>query len=220
MEADHYIREDQPSLVSSDLTSAAPWALDAGIFQSRHLSRRSFLAQISALSASVLIGCTPLRILFKSYPNKYDTDRQLEDGFLRALVITIIPGASQEEPNLTRMFRDSYYPFHTFCGFFVSDLARRSQRRFAQERFDLLSPDQRTRVIQDGLEADAVTARLYRGAILMAQVSYFAGIYDDQRGCPLIEYYGAGSGYSESRMYYQNTELDLARELTQDGNYS
>lgn len=214
------MRHDPHVLGQLEPKESFSWVQEGGLLGSRSLSRRLFLTELSALVAGAVIGCTPLRILLKSYPKKFDKDRDLEDRFLRAFVVTIIPGASREEPHLSRMFNDGYYPFHTYRGFFVSDLAQRSRLMFGHEDFDQLSQSERTRVVQSGLEADATTARLYRGAILMAQVSYFAGIYDDQRGCPLIEYYGPDSAYSGHEMYYSNASQYLAQEATPTGNFN
>lgn len=188
--------------------------------ETNRLSRRAFLGQAAAFSATFLVGCTPLRILLKTYPDRFDEDQDLEERFLRAFVTTVIPGASLEEPNLILMYIDPFYPFHKYRGFFVSDLAQRSQKLFGRERFDLLRPAQRTDVIQNALAADATTARLYRGAVLMAQVSYFAGIYDDTRGCPLIEFYGSETAKSSGEMHYPNAASFLANESTPNGNYS
>lgn len=199
----------------------------AGIFvkeapakQPNRLSRRAFLGQTAGLAAILLVGCTPLRILLKTYPDRFEADRELAEHFLRAFVVTVIPGASFGEPNLVRMYADPFYPFHKYCGFFFSDLAQRSQKLFGRERFDLLLPAQRTRVVQSGLEANATTARLYRGAVMIAQVSYYASIYDDDRGCPLIEYYGSDTAFSSGKMYYPNCASLLANEFTPNGNYS
>jgi len=149
-----------------------------------------------------------------------DSDEKLIDSILRAFVVTVIPGAPIDDPHLTRMYSDEFYPFHSYRGFFVSDLCRRGEDLYGTERFDQLSLEQRTKVVQDGLDADATTSRLYRGAIFMAQVSVYGSIYDDENGCSLIDFHGANSGFTPEEMCYRDNSPFLAGEITQDGNYS
>jgi len=188
------------------------------LFQ-KGISRRFFLGQVAAASATFVASCTPVRILIKSYPKKFDKEDQLVDIILRAFVLTVIPGAPVDDENLTRIYSDTFYPFHKYCGFFVSDLSDRSKNLFGNEKFDQLSLKQRTAVIEDGLGADGTTARLYRGAILMAQISFYGGIYDDDEGCPLIDFQGANGGFEKEEMCYPNSSSWLAKEITKNGNY-
>jgi len=189
-------------------------------FVTRCVSRKEFLKQVAVASGFFFAACSPLRVVFKAYPRKFEEDTALCDCVLRAFVTTVIPGAGSDEPNLARMFTDDYYPFHSFSGFFVADLSERSADLFGNERFDQLSLAQRTKVVEDGLNADATVQRLYRGAILIAQVSYYPGIYDDTKGCPLIDFHGANYGFTADEMYYPNYQALLAREATANGNYS
>ena len=182
----------------------------------RQRSRLQFLKQLSIASSALLVACSPMRIVLKAYPGKFDDDSELRNAILRAFVTTVIPGAPADEPNLTRMFMDDFYPFHSHCPFFVADLCDRSEDLFANDRFDTLLLEQRTQVVQTGLQADATVQRLYRGAILIAQVSFYAGIYEDTRGCRLIEFNGSNYGFSTDEMCYLHT--DLAREITTGGN--
>lgn len=174
---------------------------------------------MALFSGVVIAGCSPIRILLKDYPKKFDRNAELKDTTLRAFVATVIPGARDDDPNLARIYTDDYYPFHSYCAFFVSDLSRRSAELYGSERFDLLSRDQRTHVIDNGLQADATITRLYEGAILMAQVSFYGGIYDDDEGCPLIDFHGTNSGFTAEEMCYPDSSLHLAREETNGGNY-
>jgi hypothetical protein len=192
--------------------------MQSASFLDRRVSRLSFLKQISVILGIAVSGCSPLRILLKDYPRKFDDDPGLRESTLRSFVTTVIPGAAIDEPDLVRIYGDSYYPFHPYCGFFVSDLSRRSSDLFGTDEFSRLPPEQRTAVIEDGLDADATIARLYRGAVLMAQASYFGGIYGDAKGCPLIDFHGANRGFTEREMYYPNASAFLASEATVDGN--
>ncbi|HYQ87093.1 MAG TPA: hypothetical protein VES59_07625 [Bacteroidota bacterium] len=192
---------------------------NASFFDQR-VSRLSFLKQVSVILGLAVSGCSPLRILFKDYPRKFDDDLGLRESALRSFVTTVIPDAAPDEPDLVRIYGDPFYRFHPYCAFFVSDLSRRSSDLFGTEEFNRLAPEQRTAVIENGLDADATIARLYRGAILMAQASYFGGIYDDVKGCPQIDFHGSNPGFTERQMYYPNASVFLASETTIDGNES
>src|SRR5712692_2323610 len=156
----------------------------------RALTRRAALGQLALLAAGLAAACTPLRIVMSAYPQAFDDDPDLVDRVLRAFVATIIPGAAADDPNLVRVYTDPYYPFAKYVAFFAADLCRRAKAGCASAAFDRLSVAQRTAVIEDGLAADATTRKLYQGAILLGQVSFYAGIYDDQKGCALIDFDG------------------------------
>ena len=190
------------------------------ISSSQSISRKAFVGQMGLLLGACFAGCTPAKILFKAFPSKFKEDPALVDAYLRAFVATVIPGARIDDPNLVRIYTDGYFPFHEHCRFFVSDLAQRCADLFGDERFHLLGAAQRTRVIQDGLGADAIVSRLYQGAVFMAQVSFFGGIYDDARGCALIDYPGTEAYHSPGEMYYPDASRFLDCETTSDGNYA
>ncbi|MGH7455398.1 MAG: hypothetical protein ACRENG_28855, partial [bacterium] len=171
------------------------------------------------LTGFAATGCSPVRILLKAYPEKFDQDKQLVEKTLRAFVLTVVPGASLDDPNLIRIYSDDYYPFCRYCGFFVFDLAKRSAKLYGDERFDQFVLAQRTAVIETGLRADASVARLYRAAVFMAQVSFYGGIYEDEKGCPLIDFHGTQSAFGDEKMFYPQCTALLAREITRDGNY-
>ena len=192
---------------------------NASLFD-RRVSRLSFLKQVSVILGLALPGCSPLRILLKDYPRKFGNDPGLRESTLRSFVTAVIPGAAIDEPDLVRIYSDPFYPFQPYCAFFASDLSRRSSDLFATDEFNRLAPGQRTSVIENGLEADDTVARLYRGAILMAQVSYFGGIYDDEKGCPLIDFHGSNPGFTDAQMFYPNASVFLANEATMNGNES
>lgn len=191
---------------------------DGSIFTQR-VSRLEFLKQICVVSGVLVAGCTPMKIVFKAYPERFKYDRNLREQMLRAFVTAVIPGAPEDDPDLVRMFTDDYYPFHEYCEFFAADLSSRSEKLFEDDRFDQRTLEERARVVQDGLEADATVARLYRGAILMAQVSFYAGIYNDEKGCSLIEFDGSNYGFTDNEMYHKDSWNYLAAAATSTGNY-
>ena len=168
------------------------------------LPRVGLLAQLRQLkqtgdrlerpSLNLLSGFSALQMLLRLYPRRYRQDGWLIDRTLRSFVITIIPGASYDDPHLIAMYLDAYYPFAPYTGYFVYNLTRRSRKLYGQEEFQRLLPAERTAVIRDALNGDETVSRLTRGAILMAQVSYYGGIYDPDGKCPLIGLPGKNSG--------------------------
>jgi hypothetical protein len=188
--------------------------------EGRRISRVDFLKRLGLLAGVALAGCSPFKALFKAYPRRFDDDATLIDNMLRAFVVTVIPGAPIDDEHLVRIYADRYYPFYQHSGFFVSQLAQRSKDLFGSERFDCLTLEQRTRVVQDGLQADVTVGRLFRAAIFMAQISFYAGIYNDEGGCPLIDFEGSNNGFTPDEMCYANNRTYLVRELTSNGNYA
>ena len=182
------------------------------------LTRRSFLGALSLLLGSSLAGCSSLRILLGSYPEKFDDDQELKKRFLTAFVCTVIPGAPCSTPDLTRVYSDDFYPFHEYCGYFLSDLGKTTGDMFGHENFDRLGLEDRTLVIEKGLGQGGAAGKLYTGAVFMAQYSFYAGIYDDTGGCPLIQFPGANDGYRPTTMAHAEILSHLAPEQTADGN--
>lgn len=182
------------------------------------ISRRAVLGRLGALAAgTALLGCTPMRIVLKLYPDQFN-ERDVTDRALRAFVTTVIPGAPFDAPDLTRAFFDPAYPFANYVGFFVADLARRSASLFQTERFDALALAERTRVVAQGFAADATTRKLYSGALLLAQVSFFAGIYDPKHGCELIGFEGEFRPRPLSELTYPEPLKFLSHCATAQGN--
>jgi hypothetical protein len=169
-------------------------------------------------SLNILTGFSALQMLLRLYPRRYREDGWLVDRTLRSFVITIIPGASFDDPHLIKMYLDAYYPFSPFTGFFVYDLIRRSRKISGQAEFQRLSPAERTRVVENALSGDETISRLYQGAILMAQVSFYGGIYDPDGRCPLIDLPGRNRGYPQEAVLHPDAEQYLALESTDDGN--
>jgi hypothetical protein len=186
--------------------------------QNRFVSRRAVLRTLGFAGVGLIAGCTPLRIVLHDYPEVFDDDRELTDRVLRAFVTTVIPGTDPETPHLTRAFFDPAYPFAPRTAYFAADLCRRSSRAFGHNAFHTLDPVRRSRIIVDGLRADATTRRLYGGAIFLTQVAVYAGIYDDSVGCELIEFQGSRGLLSPMAQRYPHPERFLACESTANGN--
>lgn len=184
----------------------------------RKMTRRQALAAFGVLGVGALVGCTPLKVGLRIYPEEFNSQPDLADSVLRSFVETVIPGASSRDETLVQVYYDEYYPFANYRNYFCADLCKRAQKKYGENRFDRLSPEQRTHVVQDGLNADRITARLYNGAIFLAQISFYAGIYDDKAGCRLIGYEGRNWGVPLEDQTYPNPEQYLASPMTANGN--
>lgn len=181
------------------------------------IPRRAVLGRLGiAAAAALLQGCAPLRIALHLYPEQ---DDQVAERVLRAFVEAVIPGAPPQDPNLVRAFFDPYYPFTRYRSWFVWDLDQRARAMFSGTPYLELDLERRTRVIQDGLvNGDGTTARVYDGAIFLAHVTFYAGVYDDERGCPLIHFEGASGLLPPEDQTYPVPGRFLAAAATPDGN--
>jgi hypothetical protein len=183
------------------------------------ISRRQLLQQLGLIAAGVTAACTPVRVLMNAYPQTFDEDPELVDRVLRAFVTTVIPGAPADDADLTRAFTDPDYPFAQFAGFFAADLTRRGRDRFGVA-FEQLGPAARSAIVTDGLAADATSRKLYSGAVTLAQIAFYAGIYDARKGCALIGFEGGYHFHPLAEITHPDPERFLAVALTPDGNYA
>jgi len=188
-----------------------PGAAEVAPMQRREVVR--YLALILAGAAAE--ACTPLRILTASFPADFKRDRDLVAQTLRAFTAAVIPGFDPGTADPARALLDRRYPFAKYAPFFASDLSRRAAQRFAGSSFASLDLSQRTAVIMEGLEGDGTTRKLYRGAIFLTQVALYAGIYDSDAGCSLIDFPGR---YRGGEVGYADPESFLPQSLTAQGN--
>jgi hypothetical protein len=158
-----------------------------------------------------------LQMVLRIFPHKYCKNNILKERALRAFVTAIIPGANEDDEFLVKMYEDSYYPFHTYCGYFIYDLNKRSRKLFGVKEFNSLSLKERTMVIQNALSGRELTARLYKGAILMAQVAYYGAVYNEEKGCNLIDFPGRNNGYEKNEITYSFARDSFSNELSFDG---
>jgi len=187
---------------------------------SKAISRRTALRSLGLLALGATVGCTPLRVVLDRHPQALDDDADLEDRVLRAFLATVIPGADTDGPIAIRMFHDPAYPFARYAKFFAGDLCRRATAHSAGRTFDQLSPAERTAVVQQGLAADGTTRKLYGGAIYLAQIATYAGIYDAEGGSPLIDFEGRYRFRGTAANCHPDPEHFLATSLTVAGNYA
>ena len=184
------------------------------------ITRRAALGRMAALAGGLAVGCTPLRYVLRAYPADFEADRELTDRVLRAFVDAVVPGIRLDAPDLARAFFDEDYPFAKYAAFFAAHLCRRGDELFGVGRFDALDRERRTAVVRAGLRGDAAARKLYEGAIFLAQVSVYAGIYDDERGCPLIDFPGRYRVRPHDQLTYPDPARFLAAESTADGNHA
>jgi len=126
-------------------------------------------------------------VLINAYPQVFDDDPALVDRVLRAFVTTVIRPRPPRR-RLTRAFTDPIIPLlHTpvLCG----DLARRGQGATARPSSASLRKPGRRRGRRPA--ADETSRKLYSGAIALAQIAFYAGIYDAARAARIIGFEGA-----------------------------
>ena len=182
------------------------------------MTRRQLLCRGGVLVAGLVSGCTPLRLAFHAEPAPFSGEGGATDRVLAAFVRAVAPRADGSDAELTRVFADRAYPFAAYRSFFAEDLCRRSESRFGTKAYDSLAKDARARVIEDGLEDDPVARRLYRGAIFLAQVAVYSGIYDDARGARAIGFDGANQGFPPEALTYRAPGWYLPVASSADGN--
>ena len=183
------------------------------------VTRRAALKSLAAVAlAGVTSACTPVRMALRIAPGGFDDDPDRVDRVLRGFVTAVIPGMPADDPNLVRFFYDDYYPLAKYRGYLASDLCQASLKRFGTHAFDRLSTEQRSEIIERRLAAGGLTKRLYGGAVYLAQISCYGGIYDAEHGCSLIDFPGRYRVVALSETSYPDPQRFLARELTVDGN--
>lgn len=178
----------------------------------KHYNESSKKYKIDYLSVPAAI-----QMSLKIFPHEYFKNDKLKEKILRAFVTTIIPGADEKDENLIKMYNDKYYPFNIYCSYFVFDLNRRSQKLFNNKDFFELSLWEKTKVVQNALSGKELSRRLYKGAILMAQVSYYGAVYNEDSGCPLINFPGNNEGYTKEEVTYSFAGYYFDNELSIDG---
>ena len=181
------------------------------------MTRRAALQSLGALMGGAAAGCTPARLALHVYDQNFETDAGLTERTLDAFVETIVPGAGGTPAERTRVFSDAAFPFAPHRGYFASDLCRRAAARRSDSRFHTLSPEDRRRVVREGLRADSITRRIYEGAIFLTQIAVYAGIYDD-KGAGVIGFEGANAGFPAEDLTLAGPRSYLPASRTDDGN--
>ena len=189
--------------------------------QSRHstVTRRWALRSIAGFGVGLAAaGCTPLSMVLKIYPKEFDKRARRVDRILRAFCTTVAPGARAADPNQSRVFYDDSYPLAAHRAFFAADLCDRGARVVGERQFEMLSLEDRERVVEHGRAQGGLITRLYAGAVFLTQIAIFAGIYDDETGCSLIEFEGRFRPRHLYETTYPEPERFLPSPVTANGN--
>jgi hypothetical protein len=181
-------------------------------------TRRDML-RVLLIGGTAAVGgaCAPVRLVLRAYPREYDFDEGLAVRTLTEFVHTVTPGLPPGPHPAVQVLQDDFYPLSPYRGFLASDLELRADRRFGRS-FRALKPADRRAVIGDGLRADAVSRRLYTGAIFLTQIAVFGGIHDDRAGSPLIGFPGGYQPPAPSTVSYPDVARFRCRALSADGN--
>jgi len=153
-------------------------------------------------------ACLPLSRVTSRSRLSLATHPATEDRVFRAFVDAVVPGLdarAMDSPHLSRPFVDPDLPFHPFHLDLATNLCERSLDVAGDWAFYRLEPGERRSVVRAGLEAGGLTTKLYEAAIFIAQVSVYAGIYDDDGGCALIGFEGASQRLDWAEMSYAHT---------------
>lgn len=180
------------------------------------LSRRSAIVQLFACGAGLLAACAPARLILKTYPREVDGDPENTERVLSAFIATVVPGAVAAQH--TAVFHDSFYRFSSYTSWLADDLCRRA-RKLSGRSFDRLNAVDRTRVVQSGLAADAVTRKLYAGATFLVQIAVCGGIDDGRGGPSPIGFEGPYRFRGLTAVTHPRPERFLTAGMTRDGNH-
>lgn len=181
------------------------------------VTRREAVKSLALLSAGLSLACTPLRIVMGDYPQEFNDDTKRVDRLLRAFVETVVPGAPIDHDRLTAAFYDPYYRLSKYRKYFTADLCRRAERRCGTDAFEYMPTEWRTIVVRDGLSAGGVTMRLYAGAVFLAQIVVYSGLYNNS-ACSLIGFPGQYHDRGLAATTYPTPQRFLARSTTANGN--
>jgi hypothetical protein len=133
-------------------------------------------------SMAIASSCMPMKIIF-------NTGKELEKNYqttLRAFTEVIIPEAQADEPGLTDVFYDEYYPFLKYIRILSEDLDKVSKKEYQTDCFSDLSLTRRTEIVDRRMTKYGISSAVYLAAVYLIQLSYFTGIYNPDKGCDLI----------------------------------
>jgi hypothetical protein len=185
------------------------------------ISRRHALGWLGLLGGGLLVdGCTPAKLALNWYAAEFADNPERTSVVLSAFTDAILPGADARVVDLTRPLYDTRFPLHPHVEYLAADLCARSRRHFHGTEFQYLSRQDRDQVIADGLSSDRTTRRLYSGAILLTQIVYYAGVYDDNAGCEAIEWEGRFRPRPIDELTYPDPSSFLAGELGRRGSHA
>ena len=176
-------------------------------FNGNTIDRRQALTNLAVLATAIGFGCTPI--------SKMSSRFTIIDKKLRAFMEVIVPGIDRNAANLTDIFYDEYYPLAKYTKLLVRDLSKKSKKYFGSEDFQDLSIRNRTPIIQEGLQATNYKQQIYQGAVLLAQLSVYTGLYKIDEGCQLIDFPGKFDFNFQTHPDYTRF---MGQSITSDGN--
>ena len=100
---------------------------------------------------------------------------------------------------------------------FVKDLLNRSRRLFNDTPFVKLPNSKREEIVRHGLQAGIFKSKIYKAAIYLTQVVVYAGLYNNEGLCPVIDF---NTEYNFESTTYRNYQDFLGKNITFDGNCS
>jgi len=161
-------------------------------------------------------GCSTIRLAGAVVPGAMDRAHRREPAVMQAFCRTVVPVADADVAQVARVYEDPQFPLAARLPLLVRDL----EGRAGGDGFDSLGGAARERIIQAGASARGPVGRLYRGAILLTQVAFYASIYDDARGCAAIDWPGAGRLPARAEFTHPDPGSFFGRSLSADGNPS
>ncbi len=181
------------------------------------LDRRRALALLGmAVAGLAAPGCLVLDRVLSRYRGMLRDDRPLEEAVYRGFVDAVIPGLDTrtlDSPNLVRVFFDEDLPFADYHLDMSAHLCKSAAKHCDEWRYHTLNPERRREVIRRGIESGGLVQRLYEGTVFITQVATYANIYDDARGCRLIDYEGTSGKLDWRRMSYPDLPDRYAADI-------
>lgn len=175
-------------------------------------TRRQAIRQMAIMGVGLTVASTTTSCLGNGA-----TGDQLEHGdkLIRAFMETVVPGAPVQHPDITSVYRDKMYGFAKYRWLFNFDLRKRACKLFGTLNFLKLEIDERKRVIEDALHTNGTMKRLYSGAIQLAQLTIYTGLYCEPERCEMIKF---NAGFMGGTTSYPNTGQFFGRTMTLNGN--
>ncbi len=182
------------------------------------LSRRDVLRTLAWVTAGLAgSACVPAELVFNASPAPHKRDPNIVEPILRMFVETVVPGTPVDQPGLARVFFDPFYPLTSHRAWLARDLNDRAMQRFRQP-FDGLPRSARESIIRAGLASPGLTARIYNGAVFLAQVAVYAGLTHPTGACPAIGFQGPAGVLPLSDQTYPEPRRYLGRTRSVNGN--
>ena len=198
-------------------TSLEPTDVELRSAALAQLSRRRAIALLGMAAAGLAApGCLVLDRVLSRYRVMLRDNRRVEEAVYRGFVDAVIPGLdarTYDSPNLVRVFFDEDLPFADFHLDMSAHLCKSAAKHCDDWRYHTLDPERRREVIRRGIESGGLVQRLYEGTVFITQVATYANIYDDSRGCRLIDYEGTSGMLDWGRMSYADLPGRYAADI-------